>query len=213
MSLTNIKRKHRLLAYGAEHKIDPPKGFNPASGGFGAPAKEYTKRIQKSLGMKPTGRWSLALSRKLPLKLDFIKHEWKWKHPLGKRIGKPPGVVWHHAAAKSVTVQTVNQWHLNNGWSGIGYQFFVTKKGEIHRGRPEWAIGAHAKGFNEWLGVCAEGNYEVEKTMPVRQLVALKYVHAYFHNKYGNIRDRRHSDLMPTACPGRYYKYDDVTRG
>lgn len=210
----NIRRKHRLLACGAKKKIDPPAGFGPASPKFGAAAKEYTKRVQKSLGMKPTGRWSLTLTRKLTKAgvptLVPVSHKWQWRYALGRRSGKPPGIVWHHAAAINLTVDMVNRIHLDNGWSGIGYHYYVTKRGIIHKGRPEWAIGAHAKGFNEWLGVCAEGNYEIEKTMPSDQLIALKYVHAYLNHKYGSLRDRRHKDLMPTACPGQHYPYRGV---
>jgi len=213
-AMQNIRRKHRLLAYGATHKLDPPKDFNAAAPKFGSAARAYTKKVQKSLGMKQTGLWSLTLTRKLtkagvPTLLP-VSHKWQWRYVLGKRIGKPPGIVWHHAAGMNMTVEMVHRIHLDNGWSGIGYHCYTTKRGVIHRGRPEWAIGAHAKGFNEWLGICAEGNYEIEKTMPVEQLIALKYVHAYLNHKYGSLRDRRHKDLMPTACPGQYYPYREI---
>lgn len=212
----NIRRKHRLLAYGAQKKIDPPKGFDPASPKFGSADRTYTKKAQKSLGMRQTGLWSLTLTRKLTKAgvptLVPVPHKWDWRYRLGKRIGKPLGIVWHHAAGNP-TVAGVHASHLANGWSGIGYQFYVDKHGRIDQGRPEWAIGAHARGYNEWLGVCAQGNYEVEKKMPSDQLIALKYLHAYLQHKYGTIRDRRHKDLMATACPGRYYPYREIVGG
>jgi len=113
-----------------------------------------------------------------------------------------------------MTVEMVDRAHKNNGWAGIGYHYFVDKRGRIHRGRPEWAIGAHCLGHNEWLGVCAEGNYETEKRMPVEQLVALRYLHAWLHHRYSGIPDRRHKDMPgnATACPGRYYPFSDVTK-
>ena len=38
-------------------------------------------------------------------------------------------IILHHAEASNCTVQDIHRWHLNNGWSGIGYHFFVRKDG------------------------------------------------------------------------------------
>ena len=33
--------------------------------------------------------------------------------------------------------------HIRRGFSDIGYHFYITRNGEIHRGRPLEKIGAH----------------------------------------------------------------------
>ena len=72
-------------------------------------------------------------------------------------------IVLHHAAAKSCSVQDVHRWHLDRGWSGIGYHFFVRKDGTVWRGRPEDRVGAHTVNYNSRsIGICFEGNFELE---------------------------------------------------
>jgi hypothetical protein len=45
------------------------------------------------------------------------------------------------------SAEQIHGWHLGNGWAGIGYHYVIRKDGTIERGRPEWAIGSHAYGF------------------------------------------------------------------
>jgi hypothetical protein len=75
-------------------------------------------------------------------------------------------------------------------------------------------MGAHCLGHNDWLGVCAEGNYETNGAiMPAAQLKALQALHAMLHKKYGGIPDRPHKSMSgnSTACPGRAYPFDKIT--
>ena len=51
----------------------------------------------------------------------------------------------------------IHQWHLNRGWSGIGYHYVVCVDGTIENGRPEYWEGAHCRGHNEKIGVCLIG--------------------------------------------------------
>ena len=49
--------------------------------------------------------------------------------------------------------------HIHHrGFNDIGYHFYVTRDGEIHRGRPYECIGAHCRNHNRHsLGICYEG--------------------------------------------------------
>ena len=56
------------------------------------------------------------------------------------------------------SVKDVHKWHLDRGWSGCGYHYFVRKSGDIEIGRPFNMIGSHCKGQNSYsIGVCFEG--------------------------------------------------------
>jgi N-acetyl-anhydromuramyl-L-alanine amidase AmpD len=136
----------------------------------------------------------------------IVPHVWRPLSSYTRRRGNPPGIVFHHAAAADCTVEDVNRWHLARGFNGIGYHYFVTREGVIHRGRPDWAVGAHTLGYNVWLGICAEGNYELQK-MPAPQLKALEALRGYLHRRYPGVKDKRHKDLNSTACPGRNYPW------
>lgn len=52
----------------------------------------------------------------------------------------------------------IRQWHLERGWSDIGYHFVVRKNGTIELGRPIGKVGAHVKGHNKRsIGICWVG--------------------------------------------------------
>lgn len=121
-------------------------------------------------------------------------------------------VILHHAAMNG-SVEAVHNVHKAKGWSGIGYHFYVRKDGKIYRGRPEWAIGAHASGSNyNSIGICAEGNFETDK-MPDAQKNALKWLVNYIEQKYGITTVQRHRDVGSTACPGKNYPFDEIVSG
>lgn len=135
--------------------------------------------------------------------------DYQWRGTLIKR-NRTELIVLHHAAAKSCTVQEVHKWHINRGWSGIGYHYFINKDGEIFRGRPEDTVGAHVTGHNSRsIGVCFEGDYTVQ-TMPTAQLEAGKELVAYLRNKYKITKVKGHRDLMATSCPGVKFPFFEI---
>ena len=142
--------------------------------------------------------------------MKIIETNWNWKSGLSRRA-KTNVIVLHHAAAHTCTAQQIDNWHKGNGWSGIGYHFFIRKDGSIYRGRPEWAVGAHASGRNsDTIGVCVEGNYEEEKTMPQAQKEAVKEVLRYLKGKYPKAELKGHRDVGATGCPGKYYPMSEM---
>lgn len=122
----------------------------------------------------------------------------------------PNALVYHHAEASNCTVQDIHQWHLNNGWAGIGYHFFAKKDGSIYKGRPDNAIGSHCLHHNtNTLGICAEGNYMTE-TMPQVQKNALIALGQYLKNLYGISAVYGHNELYNTSCPGTNYPMSEI---
>lgn len=127
------------------------------------------------------------------------------------RIGAPKGILLHHAAS-SGSVEEIHAYHKNiNGWAGIGYHIYVRKNGNVFRGRPENWLGGHATGFNDYLGVCAEGNFETE-TMPAAQKEALIGTLIYLFEKYGELSVKGHRDVAKTACPGKNYPLAEIVK-
>ncbi len=141
-------------------------------------------------------------------------HTYKWAKPLQRRVGKPLGIVEHHAAASSCTADDVHGWHLANGWSGIMYNAFISKKGRITRGRPIWALGGGAcMGGTQWLGICYEGNFEREK-MSTAQRLAGAWLTLRWRKKFGLKKSQvKPHGKMPgnsTACPGRNFPFAKI---
>ena len=138
--------------------------------------------------------------------------QYKWNGSLIKRK-KTDMIVLHHAAAKECSPETIHQWHLNNGWSGIGYSFVIRKDGKIYRGRPEDTIGAHTSNFNATsIGICFEGDFRTEKPTDA-QVKAGKELVVYLKQKYNITKVKKHSELNNTSCPGRLFRFDEIANG
>lgn len=149
--------------------------------------------------------------------MEIINANLKFTNTKSSR-SKTTAIVLHHAAAKSCTVQDVHRWHLNNGWAGIGYHFFVRKDGSVYQGRPIDWVGAHAGSSNNYnnisIGICFEGDYTSEKTMPTAQLKAGKELVTYCKSKYSTIKEvKKHGDCTATSCPGKYFPFNEIAKG
>lgn len=142
--------------------------------------------------------------------MKICEIDWKWKSGLSSRA-KTNYVVLHHAAAKACSPYQVDSWHKANGWTGIGYHYFVRKDGTIYRGRPEWATGAHAQGKNhESIGICAEGNYDEEYIMPDAQKDSIQELLRDIKLRYPNTTVKGHRNVGATSCPGKYYPLSEM---
>ncbi|MDF2800798.1 MAG: hypothetical protein K0S61_701 [Anaerocolumna sp.] len=116
-------------------------------------------------------------------------------------------IVYHHADWDNCTVEDIHRSHVNRGWSGIGYHFFVRKDGSIYQGRVLTAIGAHTLGQNsDSIGICFEGKFTVEQPTEA-QLNSAKELRSYLRSIYGDIREYGHKDFMSTDCPGSFYNH------
>ena len=220
--MANVQQiKHKMRNYSKEHGLKYAK-MNLDSPVWGIGARRNAYRITKHASLmhpvaKASTRRSVLEKMFYPPKpkatpsLTILKPTYKWNGAPTLRSGKPKGVVWHHAAGLGSPMDIHNV-HLKIGDRGIAYHFYVRRDGRVYRGRPENTYGAHCLGHNDWLGVCAEGNYDVTKTMPKAQLDSLKALHTYLHKKYAGIPDRKHKDMSgnATACPGRYFPYSSI---
>ena len=142
--------------------------------------------------------------------MKIIETNWNWNSSMSTR-GSTDYIALHHAAAVTCSAQDIDNWHKNNGWSGIGYHYFVRKNGSIYRGRPEWALGAHVSGMNNCsLGICAEGDYDKEQTMPDAQKSAIIALIKDVKSRYPNAKVVGHRDIGSSDCPGKYYPMSEM---
>lgn len=141
--------------------------------------------------------------------LNVIEKTYKLNGSLSIR-SKTERIILHHADASNCTAEDIDRWHKKNGWTCIGYHFFVKKDGTIYRGRQENSVGAHAGGANSnSIGICFEGRYETEQ-MPNAQVEEGKELVAYLKNKYNISKVQKHSDVCSTSCPGKNFKFDEI---
>ena len=147
--------------------------------------------------------------------MNIIAKTYKWAYPLTRRDGKPTYVDWHHAAAKTLSPDGLHKIHLGLGWCGFAYNLYIRKDGRVYRGRPLAYCGGGAKYHWSDIGVCLEGNYDVEREMPPAQLRAAQEVKDWLDDRYPGIDHRGHRDVPDnaTACPGKHFPVKAVMAG
>ena len=120
-------------------------------------------------------------------------------------------IVVHHIGNTNadVSAETVHEWHLHNGWSGIGYHFLIRKDGTIEEGRPLGTVGAHVYGENRHtVGINLVGNFESAVPTEAQETAAAHLIASlctvYQLDPVWESTVKGHCDLNATACPGRY---------
>ncbi|MBR5155953.1 MAG: N-acetylmuramoyl-L-alanine amidase [Clostridia bacterium] len=144
--------------------------------------------------------------------MKIINETFKWASSLTQR-NDTKYIIIHHRAGDG-DVQSIHQGHIERGFSGIGYHFYVRKNGEVHKGRPIGTVGAHTLGKNQdSIGVCFEGNFEKEFAMSSAQQKSGKELIDYLKTLYPMAKVHRHSDFQRTACPGKKFPFDKIKEG
>jgi len=109
------------------------------------------------------------------------------------------------------SAETIHQWHLDKGWSGIGYHYVIRGDGSIQTGRGIDYQGAHTYNYNgDGIGICLSGNfmYSPPTELQLQSLVELvRYIKGVYKKE---LLLQRHKDLNPTACPGDMFPMDRV---
>lgn len=144
--------------------------------------------------------------------MKLIEQKYEWGGGLSSRPATKY-IILHHRGGDGDAV-SIHKQHLRNGWSGIGYHFYVRKDGTIYTGRPVSRIGAHCDGYNSFsVGICFEGNYEKERTMPDAQKKAGQELISYLKELFPYAEVKGHKSFVSTACPGKYFPLDEIKEG
>lgn len=106
-----------------------------------------------------------------------------------------------------IGVDEIRQWHLDRGWSDIGYHYVIRRNGDLEKGRPEHVKGAHTFGYNtDSLGVCMVGGVN-DKNKPdanftMNQYAALERTLHLLTSKHAEAEvDGHRSFDSGKACP------------
>lgn len=144
---------------------------------MGSPKSDMVKQIQKALNLYPDGIYGILtkeaveeFQRKSGLKPDGIVGPATLAKLIPQRFKKSKRkiteIIIHCSATpegKDYTVEDVRKWHLQQGWSDIGYHYVIYRDGTIANGRDVDLVGAHCNkgGHNQHsIGVCYIGGVE-----------------------------------------------------
>lgn len=117
-----------------------------------------------------------------------------------------------HCAAtsegKHFTVKDIRAWHMQRGFSDIGYHFVSYARGGIYTGRPIGQIGAHVLGRNaSTIGICYIGGLDAsgelaKDTRTLAQVNDLMWLIQELLQAFPSIRRiSGHNEYAAKACP------------
>lgn len=115
----------------------------------------------------------------------------------------PKGIIIHCSDSpqgRGDDINTIRQWHLARGFKDVGYHFVILEDGLIQTGRAENVLGSHAKGYNDYLGICLIGI----DTFTSAQFASLKSLCKELIDKYNFKLDnvKGHCAVNPNkTCP------------
>ena len=123
-----------------------------------------------------------------------------------RRIDK---IILHCTATpegRAVSVNEIRQWHLDRGWSDIGYHYIIDIKGNLQEGRPLRRAGAHVRGHNKGsIGIAYVGGVDSDlKPKDTRtdcQKGRLKAFIMDLMDEYPNATLHGHNEFSSKACP------------
>ena len=128
-------------------------------------------------------------------------------------LKKVDAIALHHMATDA-DVKAIERMHINQGWSAIGYNFWVAFDGTVYEGRG-FNLGAGVQNQNgHIISVGFQGNYHTKpKDMPDAQFNAGVEVINYLFDKVPTVtKVGGHRDFGATACPGRHFPLNEMKK-
>jgi len=147
----------------------------------------------------------------------------------------PTGIVIHHTALipGQNTVprkeRDIDEYHRERGFEilcfghvyHVAYHYLIMPNGKVKAGRPERCEGAHAAGYNSYLGISVVGDFSSEDnptgtkgpTRPSpKQIASLLQLCQRLKDRYHIPLQHivRHSDISSTQCPGDRFPFRSV---
>ena len=185
----------KLGSRGNEVKVLQEKLNLKADGIFGTLTEEAVKDFQRSNGLEVDG----IVGANTLSKLNLLVNKRTIKELIVHCSATPEG--------KDYSVDTIRQWHLQRGFSDIGYHYVIYRDGSIHIGRDESIIGAHCTGHNTnsigvcYIGGCASDGKTPKDTRTTEQKQSLVKLLKELKTKYPKASIHGHRDFSSKACP------------
>lgn len=172
---------------------------------FGDLTEEAVKDFQKANGLTVDGIVGNATWMKLNSHLHVAK----------RAINE---IIVHCSATKEgkdFTVADIKKWHLERGFSDIGYHYIIYRDGSVHEGRNVEVSGAHCTGHNAHsIGICYIGGLgtdgKAKDTRTDSQKISLLKLLKQLKSIYPKATIHGHCEYANKACPsfnaGKEYK-------
>lgn len=165
---------------------------------FGVLTEERVKQFQQANGLKVDGVVGPAtLAKLIPTRLKKSK----------RMINE---IIIHCTATpegRECSVDEIRRWHLQRGFSDIGYHYVIHLDGEIEPGRDVDISGAHCTSHNAhsigvvYVGGVAKDGKTPKDTRTDEQKGALAALLMDLRKLYPTAKIHGHRDFANKACP------------
>jgi len=145
--------------------------------------------------------------------MQIQKKEFAWARPLTPLdLSKVTSISVHHMEHVSAGMDEIHQWHLDRGWKGFAYNYWVDYDGNV------W----ECRGFNKGAGlydphndsvisIGFQGDYNITQTMPKKQFYAGCELIRYLRIIIPSITEvAGHRKWHATTCPGNYFPLEEM---
>lgn len=204
------------------------QGFNPGKpdGDFGPKTYKAAVEALSEAGMKDNKQGKKALvdspiPSKQPKKPVSTTKPHTIRIPSTKRAINE--IIWHCAATpegRSIgknPASTIDRWHKQRGWSGIGYHAVIDLDGKIYMGRDWGKTGAHVRnhnrgalGFSYVGGVSKDGKTAKDTRTPAQRATML-WLTKVVTDKYPSItKISTHNQYAAKACASFQMPSDEL---
>lgn len=167
-------------------------------GNFGPITEEAVKEFQKKKGITPDGIVGPAtLALLIPSRLKKSR----------RTINE---IIIHCTATpegRECTVTEIRRWHIQRGFSDIGYHYVIHLDGRVEEGRNVDIAGAHCTGHNAnsigvvYVGGCGKDGKTPKDTRTDAQKAALANLLLDLRKLYPRATIHGHRDFANKACP------------
>lgn len=123
-----------------------------------------------------------------------------------KELGHPRRIILHCTDTPDepgremhVSPFQIHSWHVERGFTMVGYHFLVSRDGTVHPMRPLFLTGAHCKGANgDSIGIAWTGRSHITD----EQIDALKRLIRQLREQFGeSLSLHGHREFSSKTCP------------
>lgn len=146
--------------------------------------------------------------------MQINKYEFNWARPLNPLVlSKVTAISIHHMAHLTAGLDEIHKWHLENGWKGFAYNYWIDYEGTVWEGRGLHSGAALYDPLNdEVISIGFKGDFDILEKMPNQQFNSgvelIKYLKSIIPTI--NLVAGHNYWQQNTSCPGKFFPLDEM---
>jgi hypothetical protein len=147
--------------------------------------------------------------------MEIRKKEFEWARPLVPlERSNITALALHHMEHMTAGMDEIHQWHLNRGWKGFAYNYWIDYGGNVWECRGLNKGGALEAPHNEYaLSIGFQGDYDLTVNMPGKQFIAGVELTHYLKKLLPTLNlVEGHKHWQEKTCPGEHFPMEEMIK-